>query len=195
MDSFSMIGTLLHTVVQFLAVALIIILVIRLFSPSRGGLGSRSPLTKLNRLTDPLVLPIQSALPPGTQPAVGVILAIFVILLVGFFFMSFVTDLLFGISHFVGGLIGGRPIAALGAVLYMIVSIFTTLVIVRIIFSWLRIGYYGAGVVTRFVFSTTEPIMSVFRGLIPSIGGLDLSPIILFILLGFVKSAVQQLLM
>lgn len=195
MEIYETVRMLLHVAVQYAAIALIVILIVRLFTPPRGGLTSQSPLTKLNRLTDPLVNPIHSVLPPGTQPAVAVVLSIFLVLLAGYFLLSIVDDLLIGVFGFIGGLIGGRPIAALGSLLYGVVSLFTTLVIIRIIFSWLRIGYYGAGAVTRFIYGTTEPIMSVFRGLIPSIAGLDLSPIILFFLLSFVKNAIRQLLM
>lgn len=195
MEAFMTIRPLLHVVVQWAAIALIVVLIVRLFSPPRGRLASQSPMMKLNRLTDPLVVPIQSVLPPGTQPAVGVVLAIFLVILAAYFALSILDDVLIGIFGFLGGLAGGRPVAALGALLYGMVSLFTTLVIVRIIFSWIRIGYYGAGALTRFVYDTTEPILSIFRGLIPPIAGLDLSPIILFFLLSFLKSAIRQLLM
>ncbi len=195
MGGFAMIGSLLHLVVTYMAVALVVVLILRMFTPPRNQFGSQSPVTKLNRLTDPIVNPIHSMLPPGTQSSVAAILAIFLVILAAWFLLAIIDDLLFGVFGFIGGLMSGAPVAALGALLYGIVSLFTTLVIVRIVFSWLRIGYYGAGAVTRFVYNTTEPVMAVFRGLIPSIAGLDLSPILLFFLLSFVKNAIRGLLM
>ncbi len=195
MEGFAILRPLLHTAVQYLSVALVIILVIRLFSPPRGRYPSGSPMTRLNRFTDPIVLPIESMLPPGTSPAVAVVLAIFLVLMAGYFYLAIVDDLLIGVLGFLAGLLGGRPVAALGALLYAGVSLFTTIVIVRILFSWIRVGYYTGGALTRFIYDTTEPVLAIFRGLIPPIAGFDLSPILLFFLLSFVKNAIRGLLM
>ena len=40
----------------------------------------------------------------------------------------------------------------------------------------------------RVIYDLTEPIMGFFRRFIPPIGGFDLSPIVIFILLSFVRS-------
>ena len=44
----------------------------------------------------------------------------------------------------------------------------------------------GLSPVIRFVYDLTEPIMGFFRRYIPAVGGLDLSPIFIFIILSIV---------
>ncbi len=195
MEAFSIVRPLLHTTVQYVTIALILLLVVRLFMPPRTQLGTESLLSRLSRLTDPIVLPIHSMLPYGTSLAVAAILSIFAAMLVAYFFLGIVDDLLASLFGFLGGLMAGAPIQALGYLMYGAVSIFTTLVILRILFSWIRVGYNAGGKITRFVYDTTEPILAIFRGLLPSFGGIDFSPIVLFFLLGFVKNAIRSLLL
>ena len=58
----------------------------------------------------------------------------------------------------------------------------------RVILSWVTVA--GArppsalGPVIKFVYDVTEPILKVFRNIIPPAGPLDLSVLILFLLLG-----------
>lgn len=69
------------------------------------------------------------------------------------------------------------------------------LIFARIILSFLqavvRIDPYNP--VIRFIYEITEPIMAPFRRIIPPLGGMDFSPIVLFFVLQFVKSLVLQL--
>ena len=71
------------------------------------------------------------------------------------------------------------------------------LVIARIILSFIplftKIDPYHP--VIRFIGEITEPLMAPFRKLIPPIGGMDLSPIVLFLVLEFARTLVKQLLM
>jgi len=69
------------------------------------------------------------------------------------------------------------------------------LIIARIILSFIpmftRIDPYHP--LIRFVMEITEPLMAPFRKLIPPVGGLDLSPIVLFLVLEFARTLVKQL--
>ena len=69
------------------------------------------------------------------------------------------------------------------------------LIIARIILSFIpmftRIDPYHP--LIRFVMEITEPLMAPFRRLIPPVGGLDLSPIVLFLVLEFARTLVKQL--
>ncbi len=58
--------------------------------------------------------------------------------------------------------------------------------IVRIILSWTTMFWSPPSSLTpviRVVYDLTEPVMGFFRRFIPPIGGLDLSPIFIFIIL------------
>jgi YggT family protein len=73
-------------------------------------------------------------------------------------------------------------------VIQIIDLIFTFLylaIMARIILSWFRIDPYHP--VSVFLYRVTEPILGFFRGIIPPVGMLDLSPIVAIIVLGIVQ--------
>lgn len=69
------------------------------------------------------------------------------------------------------------------------------LIFARIILSFVvmfvRIDPYNP--IVRFIHEVTEPLMAPFRKLIPPIGGMDFSPIVLFLVLQLVERWVKQL--
>lgn len=58
-------------------------------------------------------------------------------------------------------------------------------IMARIILSWFRFDPYHP--VSVFLYRVTEPILGFFRGIIPPVGMLDLSPIVAIIVLGIVQ--------
>lgn len=65
--------------------------------------------------------------------------------------------------------------------------------LVRIILSWTTMFWSPPSFLTpmiRVVYDLTEPVMGLFRRYIPPVGGLDLSPIVIFILLSMVRGAI-----
>ena len=71
-------------------------------------------------------------------------------------------------------------------VLAQTLSIYTVVLIVRVLLSWFPNLDWGNPVLSA-VSSITDPYLNVFRGLIPPLGGLDLSAIIAFIALNLVQ--------
>lgn len=65
---------------------------------------------------------------------------------------------------------------------------------VRIILSWATMFRWrppsGLSPLIKIVYDLTEPVMGLFRRYIPPIGGMDLSPIFIFIILGLVRSSI-----
>lgn len=64
-------------------------------------------------------------------------------------------------------------------------SVFIWLVIIRCLLSFISHNPYHP--IIRFVYDVTEPVMAPFRGIIPPIGGLDLSPIALLFALEILR--------
>ncbi|NLY52727.1 MAG: YggT family protein [Firmicutes bacterium] len=59
--------------------------------------------------------------------------------------------------------------------------------------SWLpNVDYYNPMV--RFIYDVTEPVLAPFRQLLPSVGGIDFSPILVFLVLDFVRRILLQVL-
>ncbi|MGB0381708.1 MAG: YggT family protein [Alphaproteobacteria bacterium] len=82
--------------------------------------------------------------------------------------------------------------------LSMIIDIATWLLIANVLLSWLtafgvlnmrhRIVYQ----IASSIYSATEPMVGPVRRLLPPMGGLDFSPIVVFLLLGFLKSLLWE---
>jgi YggT family protein len=73
--------------------------------------------------------------------------------------------------------------------------IFYVLLFANIIFSWVRPNPYhpAYGPIIRFVYAVTEPVLNPVRRLLPTMGGLDFSPMIVLILARFLQRAIISL--
>ena len=85
-------------------------------------------------------------------------------------------------------------------VLYYAIDIYIWVVAARVILSWLLafdvINRHNQVVasVGRFVWRVTEPVLFRIRRLIPAVGGLDLSPLILFLVLFGIQQIIVEIL-
>jgi len=85
------------------------------------------------------------------------------------------------------------PVANL---LITIIQIFVWLLIANAILSWLvafnviNTRNQFVATVGEFLYKITEPVLRPIRGIIPSFGGIDISPIILILLLFFVQNLI-----
>ena len=71
--------------------------------------------------------------------------------------------------------------------------IYYFILLIRIILSWTTMMWSPPSYLTplvRVVYDLTEPVMGLFRRVIPPMGGIDLSPIFIFIALGVVQRAI-----
>lgn len=72
-------------------------------------------------------------------------------------------------------------------------DVYWLILFARIILSWVQMG--GARTpsalepVVKIVYDLTEPVLGLFRRIIPPFGMLDLSPLIVFLILGFIRRA------
>jgi YggT family protein len=65
-------------------------------------------------------------------------------------------------------------------------------ILVRVISSWLPISPYSKWI--RWSYALSEPILRPLRQVIPSLGMIDITPIIAYFLLGFIQGAALRLL-
>jgi YggT family protein len=66
-----------------------------------------------------------------------------------------------------------------------LIDLYTVVVFIAIIISWLQLPHDNP--VVRFTRMATEPLLVPIRKLVPATGGLDFSPMILLILLRVVS--------
>ena len=75
-------------------------------------------------------------------------------------------------------------------VLAQTLSIYTVVLLVRVLLSWFPNLDWSNPVLSS-VSAITDPYLNAFRGLIPPLGGLDLSAIVAFIALQLVQSLLE----
>ena len=75
-------------------------------------------------------------------------------------------------------------------VLAQTLSIYTLVLLVRVLLSWFPNLDWSNPLLST-VSSITDPYLNAFRGLIPPLGGLDLSAIVAFIALQLVQSLLE----
>lgn len=78
-------------------------------------------------------------------------------------------------------------------VLCILFSAYFVVLLARIILSWATMAWSpppSLAPAVRVIYDLTEPVLGLFRRYIPPIGGLDLSPLIVFIILRVLQGAV-----
>ncbi len=85
---------------------------------------------------------------------------------------------------------------ALASTINTLFQILTFLVIARVVISWVRPDPYHPtwGPIIRIILQLTDPIMEPVRRLMPPMGGLDFSPIIVLFGLDILRRIVISLL-
>jgi YggT family protein len=82
---------------------------------------------------------------------------------------------------------------AVSCLLCYAVLTYTVIMFARILLSWLTMFWsppHSLSPAIRVIYDLTEPVLKLFRRYIPSIGMLDISPIIIFVILQLIRSVV-----
>ncbi len=155
------------------------------------------PVLFVRRLTDPFVNPVRRALTGfGIQPNGAPLFVILLTILLGYFVLMFAASVLNTLAGVVVSVASGRAggvVALMGYVLYGLLSLYSLLLITRIIFSWGRVSY--ANRVMRFLVNTTDPVLMPLRRMIPPLGMFDISPIVAFIIIWLFQGAIAMTLL
>jgi YggT family protein len=87
----------------------------------------------------------------------------------------------------------GYILLALAKVLNSVLFIFMCLVIARAVLSWVSPDPFNP--IVRFIHNVTEPILYPIRSKLPvNLGGLDLSPIVVFLAILFLQNSLVLIL-
>lgn len=149
------------------------VLLLRLWLPWLGA-DFRNPLAQgILRLTSPLVIPVRRLIPPIGRLDTATVLVAFAVQ-----YLMILVILLIN-----GTMAGILPIAITALLDLVILScrLFTFAIIIHIVLSWIAPGTYNPA--TALIASMVEPLLRPFRRIVPSLGGLDISPIFAIILL------------
>ncbi len=88
-------------------------------------------------------------------------------------------------------LIFGNLLDAVATVIHYVLYFFMWVVIARAVLSWVSPDPYNP--IVRFIHNVTEPVLSRIRSNIPAIaGGIDFSPIIVFLAIVFLDKFIVR---
>lgn len=76
--------------------------------------------------------------------------------------------------------------------IHIIFTLYSIAIILRVLLSWLRVGYYHPA--ARFLYQITEPLLAPLRRYIPPMGGLDFTPMVALIILWIVEQLLVMVL-
>ncbi|MCX5953100.1 MAG: YggT family protein [Cyanobacteria bacterium] len=77
-------------------------------------------------------------------------------------------------------------------VLARTLMIYSVFLLIRVLLSWFPNLDWGSNPILSGLSSITDPYLNLFRGLIPPLGGIDLSAIVAFLALNLVQSLLEQ---
>jgi YggT family protein len=138
----------------------------------------------LVRVTNPLVIPLRRVLPGFAGLDISSLLLAVLLQLAGIVALLLVNGL--GLPN-----IGLLLIWSVLGVLGLLVNIYFFALLAVIILSWVAPGSNHPAI--HLLYQVTEPVMAPFRRALPAMGGLDFSPILVFILINVIQIALRHM--
>jgi YggT family protein len=161
-------------VVSSLAQLYLFVLLIRLLLPWLGA-DFRNPLAQgVLKITSPLVVPLRRVIPPIGRIDTATLLVTFAILYATIFLILSIQQIPANFAQI--------AVSALVYLPLLTLRLYTFLIIVRVVLSWVSAGGYNPAV--AIIYTLTDPVLRPIRRIIPVMGGFDLSPIFAIILVG-----------
>jgi YggT family protein len=86
---------------------------------------------------------------------------------------------------------------ALFEVIDIALSLYLWIVIIMAIFSWLvafnvvNTRNHAVAMIGDFLYRITEPALRPIRSFLPNLGGIDISPVILFLIIIFIQKVIE----
>jgi YggT family protein len=139
---------------------------------------------------DPIIAPVErSVVRAGGTPAEAPLWALAVIVIGGILLLTLLEAITGEVKTIVASSQGGAGVYHL--LVDWTFTILKTAIVVRVISSWLPISPYSKWV--RWSYLLSEPMLAPLRRFVPILGGLDITPILAFILLSIIASFLLSL--
>ncbi|HEV2017304.1 MAG TPA: YggT family protein [Gemmatimonadaceae bacterium] len=151
-----------------------------------------NPIARFCRTTiDPFISPIEKrVLRAGGTPASAPLWALAAVVIGGILLLTLLDVIRIEVMR---SIVASQEGAA--GIFHLLVSwTFTVLklaLVVRVISSWLPISPYSPWI--RWSYALSEPILAPLRRIVPTLGGLDLTPILAYFLLNIIESVLFRL--
>lgn len=79
----------------------------------------------------------------------------------------------------------------LAALVDIAFDVYMALMVARILLSWVKHNPYQP--IIKFIYEITEPVLGIFRRIIPPIGIMDISPIVAFFVLSLLRGIIIKI--
>lgn len=142
------------------------------------GANSNNPVCQMTaKMTNPIILPLKNILPRVGRVDLASLLVLFI--------LEFIKFSVFGwLQHVSAPLLFLLLMSFTDILLQMVNAIFYA-IIIRVILSW--INSPGSYYINEILYAITEPMLSRIRCYIPPIAGMDLSPLVAFVILKVIE--------
>lgn len=170
-------------IVNAIAQLYLFVLLLRLLLPWFGT-DFRNPIAQaILKLTSPVVVPVRRIVPPIGRVDTATVLVAFIFQYVTIVVLSMIRGF-FELTNFTQ-----IAVTTVVNLLILVLNLFIFAILIRVIMSWISPGGYNP--ILAVVHSITDPVLRPFQRFLPSMGGLDLSPLFAMILLTAVKIVVS----
>jgi len=176
--------------VQAIIIVLILLMILRMIADARDLNPFGWTSITLRRLTDGFVAPVRGTLRQvGIEPKFAPLVVILVSIVLGFFLMQLITTIAMTVEGVIFSAARGAIPSLLGFILYGLITFYSLLILMRIVFSWAMVGYGNR--LMRFLVDATEPLLGPLRRMIPPLGRFDISPLVAFFILWLLQAAIM----
>jgi YggT family protein len=142
------------------------------------------------RTVDPLMVPIERrVVRAGGQPSSAPFWALGAVVVGGLLLLALLDFLTSQIGD-VSMAFSSGPGAVVGLLVGWVFALLRFALIVRVISSWIRVSPYSRWV--WWSYRTTEWMLAPLRRVIPLLGGIDITPIVAYLLLGLLRAGVLR---
>ena len=151
-------------VVMIIFVLMILRLIFNYSDPNPFGMVGRISF-KLKKSTDRFVYPIASFLAHRrVDTRISPLIVILIAIVIGYFILQLFWNVFFTIDGVAMGLRTAQITKVVGYLLYGLLGVYTLLIVVRIVMSWVT---SRSNRLLRILTTVTDPILEPFRRLIP----------------------------
>lgn len=138
----------------------------------------------LVKITNPLVIPLRKVIPGLGGVDVASLLLALLLQLAGIIALLLVNGL--GLPN-IGLLLVWSVLGVVG----LLVNMYFFALLAMIILSWVAAGSRHPAIFL--LYQLTEPVMAPVRKMLPAMGGMDFSPILVFILINIIQIALRHM--
>ncbi len=131
----------------------------------------------LIKITHPPLKILRRFVPAVKKLDTASLVLAFVLQMMAYFFISLLKGISVGIA--------ALAMFSIAELVELVINIFVFAVFVRALLSWINPGNFDAA--SSILVSLTEPLLNICRKFIPDMGGIDLSPLIVLLLLQLAK--------